>query len=82
MKVYITKYALTRGIMSVDGDVSGSSPDMFVVSGRPNQFFHKGEWFEDWNAADRRAYDLQRAKIISLEKAIKKLKAMEFERPK
>lgn len=79
MTYYITKYALTKGI--------GEYPDGFLKekegllsNARENLFFH-GEgrvWHRTLESAVAQAEEMRAAKIASLEKAIKKMKALEF----
>ena len=84
MKVWITKYALTEGIIEKDDAeiCANINPQMISVSwtnglnGRNN--FYKGQWFENKEDAILEALRLKRDRIQSLEKQIKKLKNLEF----
>ena len=75
---YVTKYALSTGILEVL--CMGTSSDSFV-SGGYLWFLHKGvkrviepkEWFTDLAQAQARAEELRAAKIKSLQKQIDKL---------
>lgn len=80
MKVFITSYALTLGILERDADQVTS--DMISVPGSDygSQYFH-GEgrqWHKTREAAVERAEHLRLKKIKSLENQIKKLKALKF----
>ena len=83
MIAYITKYALTKGILEVGGDVSLNFPDMFNVEreGRPlYQSFHGHgrDWHLNRVSAVVRARDMRDAKIKSLRAQIERLEKMEF----
>lgn len=77
--VWITKYALTHGITKAEAEEC-SSPGMIAVS-RPGcliQFFHGNEWHRSESEAVARAEKLRTDKIASLEKQIKRIKALTF----
>lgn len=82
MKIWITKYALTKGILVVDADVSSEYPDM-VSWGEGDTCNHAHGEGRDWHwtqeSAKARAGEMIDKKIISLEKSIAKLKKL---RPK
>ncbi len=80
MKVYITKYALTRGIQEVEvEEPTDIAPNMVVLQGKPyRQCFHKWEWFESREMAVARAEELRGKRITSLQKQIAKLVDMSF----
>ena len=82
MKVYITKYALSSGILLIDVDDRGDG----VVKDKSNSllFFHGegNEWHRTFASAKPRAEEMRVAKIASLEKQLAKLRAMTFEEPK
>ena len=73
-KFYVTKYALTSGIMQVKGRQSTSCPEMLVVNMGNNRmdYFHGKAWHTTREAA------VARAKLKSLEKQIKKITALKF----
>ncbi len=80
MKVYVTKYALTKGIFEMN--VESQSEDGKSVFGKAwDQFYHgQGlEWCKDKASAIARAEEMRQKKIASLKKQIKKLEAMQFE---
>lgn len=79
MKVWITKYALTKGIFEMD--VESQSEDGKVVYGKAwNQCFHgQGvDWCKTKAAAIARAEEMRNKKITSLKNQIEKLEEMKF----
>lgn len=83
MKVWITKYALTKGIFETDVEVCREiNPDMVKQTGiQWPQYFHKPHWHESWGDAAAQAERMRQAKLKSLKKQIAKLEAMRFEEP-
>ena len=81
MKVWITKYALTRGI--IEADVKLTSSDSVSILSRdlllPTHWFYKGDWFSDKESAIQKAEEMRQKKIASLKKQIEKLERMRFE---
>jgi hypothetical protein len=80
MKVWITKYALTKGIYEIRAIAYDDTPGM-VKQTDPKiiwGFFHKPDWHESKGEAITRAETMRQAKIKSLHKQIKKLEALEF----
>lgn len=82
MRAWITKYALTQGIFTVEAEDNireeilvvrhlGYIPDCYHGEGR--------EWHRTPESAMARAEQMRKAKIASLEKQIKNLQAMKFE---
>lgn len=81
MKVWITKYALTRGIFAVVAEDCGNDMVKFK-GGNPGNVYAHGEgreWHRTREAAETRALAMRDAKVLSLQKQIKKLQAMTFE---
>lgn len=81
IKIYVTKYALTQGILEMQAELCESiSKDMVSVKGGPcgNQCFHKGQWFSDIEDAKKKANQMVDAKIKSLEKSLAKIKKIKF----
>ena len=79
MKVWITKYALSTGIIEVDAEISGT-----MVSYKPddksfNTHAHGNEWWEYKSDALLRAEEMRVKKLQSLDKQIKKVSALIFE---
>lgn len=77
MNVWISKYALTKGIYEVEVNTTDSEY-MIVDKNNPISFYHKNEWHKTKEDAIKRAIELRDKKIKSLEKQIDKLKNMEF----
>lgn len=80
MKVYVTKYALTKGILEREGELTGI-PDLIKVKqdGFINHdYFHKGQWFTDPEEARKKAYEMLANKIKSVKKSLSKLEKMKF----
>ena len=81
MKVWITKYALSRGIIEADGEFTGF--DSVSILNRdlslPTHWFYKGDWHSDKESAIKKAEEMRQKKISSLKKQIKKLEEMRFE---
>ena len=78
MKVWITKYALSKGLYQEEVetcfDISTG-----MVKGRSG-YFHKegGDWVRTAPSALCRANDMRSAKLRSIEKQIAKLKKLDF----
>ena len=80
MKVWITKYALTDGIIEADGKPYGFEwVEASWDNGRKRGDFEWGEWFDTKERAIKKAEEMRREKIESLKKQIKKLEEMRFE---
>ena len=70
MKVWITKYALTDGIIKADGEPYGLE---WVYASWDNgdkcNDFEQGEWFDTKERAIQKAEEMRQKKIESLKKA-------------
>lgn len=81
IKAWITKYALTKGIELVNGEVCHA-----VSSGMLSYWGHATAHGDDWHrtpeAALARAEKMRHAKIVSLRKSIAKMESMKFNAPK
>ena len=80
MKVWITKYALTAGIIEAEGVIA--APGMISyhdATGPALQFAHGNDWHTTERAAFNRAEEMRQKKIASLKKQIKKLEGMQIE---
>ena len=76
MKVYITKLALTEGIIEVD------DPEFYgeyICFGRYREFVNPCNWFRTKQEAISRAEEMRVNKIASLMKQIANLESMKFE---
>jgi hypothetical protein len=77
MRVYITKYVCTRGIL--EADVSATSqPDM--VSLHRYEMFLKPDWHETLEEAQEQAQKMLLAKLRSLDKQRKRLEGISLEK--
>lgn len=81
MKVWITKYALTQGI--VEAEAKKTSNDSVSINIKdlafPTNWFYKGDWHENKNDAIKKAEEMRQKKNASLKKQIEKLEEMRFE---
>ncbi|HEU6436613.1 MAG TPA: hypothetical protein VE028_04115 [Nitratidesulfovibrio sp.] len=96
VKAYITKYALTKGIKVVEGEVlpggllrvcdemCGSHVSHHPLLNHWHAYCHgEGrEWHRTWHGALRRAEKMRAAKIKRLRAMIAKVESMEFTVPK
>lgn len=80
MKAWITKYALTKGILersirSFDGETAED-----ITGGHLRaKYYRKGEWHESKISAIEKAEEMRKKKIASLKKQIEKLEKMKFD---
>ena len=80
MEVWITKYALTKGIFKADAELCGL--DIISASwdnGTRCNNFAGEEWWNTKKQAIEKAEEMRSKKIESLKKQIKKLEEMRFE---
>lgn len=87
MKVWITKYALTKGIIETEvyENCLGTDPTGNMISIREKgyvSYFHgKGnEWHTTKESAITKANEMRQKKISSLKKQIEKLEKMKLNR--
>lgn len=83
MKIFVTKYALTQGILVMEAEQknehlvlipAGNNGVNFFCS----QYFHRGEWFKTREEAIVKAEDMRQRKLRSLQKQITKLQKIQF----
>lgn len=85
MKVFITKYAMTKGILEMDGERCTSSglPSMIEVAPKnsiPQYYYVEGgDWHQSRESAVKRANEMQSAKLKSIDKQRKRIAALTFE---
>jgi len=81
MKVYITQYLLTKGIIEEDAiNVSEVGDSMIKVNRSGYTYYYsKPYWYTDKQEAIEHAESLRQKKIASLKKQIKKLENLKFE---
>ena len=80
--VFVTKYALTRGILETTVRAStasrvGEPCDMVVDTNRFQTCYHKGEWFMTLEEAQAKVGVLLARKRASIEKALMEFAALE-----
>jgi len=79
MKVFITKYALTRGIQK--REVNTCPVNGVVQDASTRGIFYCGDtWHLTWEDAYSKAEDMRQKKILSLQKQISKLGKLKFKR--
>lgn len=81
MTVYITKYALTQGILKREAISTDFHADGYLHLARvnwPADVFGSKDWTRSFVEARAKAERMRKAKIASLSKQIAKLEAMSF----
>ncbi|MBK8191423.1 MAG: hypothetical protein IPK79_13370 [Vampirovibrionales bacterium] len=76
MKTYVTKFALTKGIIELDNPEFYNN---YVVIDDIQPMVNPVDWFYNKPAAIARAEEMRVNKIASLKKKIAKLERMKFE---
>lgn len=79
MKIYTTKYALSKGIEEKEGEENG---DYYSVKGSWILFRKNRDAFLSREEAVTKAQKMVAQKISSLKKSLKKLESLNFNRPK
>lgn len=81
MKVWITKYALTKGIIETEAEDCGDDMVRVHNKGYCDSYYHKegNEWHRTKQSAISKAEEMRKKKIESLKKQIRKLENMKFE---
>jgi len=83
MKVWITKYALTQGIIEKDANICDTvSEDMIEIQGTrfPTYYHGKGkDWHLTRENAIKKAEKIKQNKIKSIEKQLDNLRNLKFE---
>lgn len=77
---YITKYALTRGILKKTVELDHEWPNTVSVKGVWNERYHKQgrDWHRTESFAMARAEEMRVARLERLDKEMRKLSAMKF----
>ena len=70
MKLYITKYALTKGVLEVNGKVDDNGYAIVSIN-NSKEVFNRKDWYLNKNNAIERAEELKTNKIKSLENKYK-----------
>ena len=79
MKVWITKYALTDGIIETEGKNISSESFRITEGNFKDSWFSSKDCFTDKKSAIKRAEEMRQKRIKSLKKQIEKLEEMRFE---
>ena len=80
MKVYITKWALTEGIMEKEAEVNPDFPTFASVNGYVVAFHGEGrEWHRTRESAVEQAEKMRKRKILSLKNQLDRLEKLTFE---
>lgn len=77
MKVYITKYALTRGIIEADARLCEAGGGSMVMV-RPGEYYHNDNWHQTRAEAEAVAESMRVAKLEALQKQVAKLTKKTF----
>lgn len=77
-KVFITKYALTKGIYEVEVNTTRNKDRVLVSDSYYPQYFYGNEFHLTMEEAKKDAEKRRLEKIQSLEKQIEKLKNLKF----
>jgi len=75
---WITKYALTSGILEYETSISGIGDGGMICAENSYQCFHKPYWHDTEVEALAHADQLRLKKIASLKKQIERLEALRF----
>lgn len=79
MKVYITKYALSQGILI--GEINIEANENESINFKPGHayyLFHPGEWYKNLESAQRRAEQMKNEKLRMLCKKIERISNLDF----
>lgn len=82
MKVWITKYALTNGVIENDAEICIDADETgnMISCGIGNYYHGEGkEWHKTKESAIKKADEMRQKKIESLKEQIEKLERMRFE---
>lgn len=83
-KIWVTKYALTKGVFSADAELSSEYLQMAVVEGdirlgTCRSCYHGSDWHLTRSCALEQAERMRARKLESLRKQIAKLEALKFD---
>lgn len=80
---YITRYALTKGIIETELEVSERIPSMVKAPKIGcHAFFHDKDWHHSKDGAIAQANLMRNRKLVSIEKAAKKINGIDFSKIK
>ena len=78
---YVTKYALTEGVLKVHGVVASTCKTMILYRTTDStfeQYAHDLDWYRTQQGAENRFADMRAAKLKSLQRQIKKISGLQF----
>jgi hypothetical protein len=83
VKVWVTKYALSEGILVYDeaevcSDISNTMITVHMHGKGLDPTFHKPDWYRSEAEAKARAEAMRKAKIETLKKQINKFEKLDF----
>lgn len=87
MKIFVTRYALAKGILAMEAELPKDNPGMAIVRGSSvgpghlDMYFHGSDWHRNWESAEAHAYAMVESAIKSAKKKIKKLEDLTFRNP-
>ena len=76
--VWITKYALTTGIIESDAEHCLNVSEKMIQVGS-GTYYHGNDWHTSREAAVKRAEEMRNRKIRSIEKSLKQLRELTFD---
>lgn len=76
MQVFLTKYALTQGILEVEAEATTGLDVIRVKMGGYSNYYHKNDWHLTREEALLRAEQMRQTRIASLKKSIAKLEKL------
>lgn len=79
MKVWITKYALTNGIIEAEATIDGTIAIIKSESSAFKSYYHTPDWYLTKEEAFSRAETMRVKQIKSLQNKVKKLNELKFE---
>lgn len=80
IKVWITKYALTQGIVEKEAYIYSCGKMIEIrENNQRGEFYHDEEWHKTKQEAIKKAEEMKEKKVFSLEKQLVKLKTLKFE---
>jgi len=79
--IYVTKYALTQGVLRFDDAEVINDVAVIRQTGCYDTYFHKNQWHRTFEEAKAQAEDMRRRKMASVKKQLAKLEAMTFDAP-
>lgn len=82
MKVFITQYAMNRGIEELDVEIASQSPDVVVIGEGLKRWYCHGKgknWHTTIESAKSRANTMRDARIKKLEKSLERIMDLNFD---